>query len=159
MPFKTRYLTSKRRRFVTLSFFCANVWKKFTQKFIHLGGRNFSYFCSCFSFCLKKLCQQSNVSFRFLQCVLVFLFFNKRLINGAFQRSKPSTSHIGFKSRSKTRGPRLCTSEVCDWAKVYRSRFLLANRFNVVVLRELFFECVKSQYLGYFLTCQRVIVS
>ena len=157
MPFKTRYLTSKRWRFVTLSFFCANVWKKFTQKFIHLGGRNFSYFCSGFSFCLKELCQQSNVSFRFLQCVLVFLFFNKRLINGAFQRSKPWTSHVGFKSRSKTRGPRLCTVKFVIGRKfIVRVSYWLTD---LTVLRGLFFLCVKSQYLGYFLTCQRVIVS
>ena len=51
---------------------------------------------------------------------------------------------------------------VCDWAndvfslvKIHRSRFLLANGFNVLVLRGLFFVC-KSQYLwnkvNYFLT-------
>ena len=42
---------------------------------------------------------------------------------------------------------------VCDWAndvfslvKIHRTRFLLANGFNVLVLRGLFFVC-KSQYL------------
>ena len=118
MPFKTRYHTSKRWRFVILSFFCVNAQNNFTQKFIQHGGRNLSRFTSCCSFCLKELCQQSNVSFRFLYCILVFLFFNKRL-NGAFKKSKPwTTSHVGLKSRSETRGPRLCTSEFSSFAFV-----------------------------------------
>ena len=107
---------------------------------------------------LKELCQQSNVSFRFRHCVLAFLFFNKRL-NGAFQRSIPWTSHVGLKSRSETRGPRLSVHQwifvvcVCDWVndvfspvKIHRSRLLLANGFNVLVLSYRFFG-KKSQYL------------
>ena len=112
MPFKTLY-------HLVLSFFCANAYNEFTQKFIQLGGRNFSYFTACFSFCLKELCKQSNVSFCFLHCILVFLFFNKSL-NGTFQRSKPWTSHVGFKSWSETCGPRLCTGEFSSFVFVIR---------------------------------------
>ena len=102
MPFKTRYHTWKQSRFIIFSFFCENGKNQFTQKFIQLCRRNFSNFNSCFFFCLKELCQQSNVLFCLLHRVLVSLFFNECL-NGAFQRSKPWTSHVRFKSRSETR--------------------------------------------------------
>ena len=60
MPFKTRYHTWKQSRFIIFSFFCENGKNQFTQKFIQLCRRNFSNFNSCFFFCLKELCQQSN---------------------------------------------------------------------------------------------------
>ena len=84
-------------------------------------------------------------------------WFSCSSINVSMEHSKEA-NHVGFKSRSETRGPRLCTGEfssffVCDWAndvfslvKIHRSRFLLANGFNALVLRGLFFVC-KSQYL------------
>ena len=50
-----------------------NAENEFTQRFIQLGGKNFGYFNSCFSLCLKELCYKSNVTFRFLHCVLVLL--------------------------------------------------------------------------------------
>ena len=108
MPFKTRYHASKRWRFVILS--------SILSSFSSAGGISAILFrVSRFVWRPTLSTKQHLVSFSSL--CSGFLALQKSL-NRAFQRNKPWTSHLGFKSGSETRAPRLSTSEVSSFAFV-----------------------------------------
>ena len=135
MPFKTRYHTSKRWRFVILSFFCANAQNKFTQKFI------LAISLRVCTFVWRNSVNKATSRFVFF----TVSWFSCSSINVSMQPSKEANLELTMLDSRVGVNFVGCNCALLNFRHsrlwlggkkfFHRSRFPLANGFSVLVLR------------------------